>query len=102
MSIDMVQAIEALPGWGPMKEITTKSGMMRRKIMTPPHRDFWFFWKANQKQMQETGYQLVKKDGAWYALRFVQWIAPNTLQRLLEESEAKDSGMVLLRPPGAL
>ena len=30
MSIDMVQAIEALPGWGPLKEITTKGGMMRR------------------------------------------------------------------------
>lgn len=100
MSIDMVQAIEALPGWGPLKEITTKGGMMRRKVMSPPHRDFWAFWKANQNLMKANGYQLVKKDGNWYALRFVQWIAPTTLQRLLEESEAKDSQVGLLRPYG--
>lgn len=100
MSIDMVQAIEALPGWGPLKEITTKSGMMRRKIMSPPHRDFWSFWRANQELMKANGYQLVKKDGTWYALRFMQWIAPTTLQRLLEESEARDADEVLLRPPG--
>lgn len=98
-TINMVQVIEAMP-WGAYKEIHTKTGILRRKIMTPVPREFWDFWKASKDLMQAQGYTMKKHEGNWFAIRYAELIKPEAMMRLLEESSAKDSNARLLVPPG--
>lgn len=100
MALDMVQTIEALPGWSEYQTIHTKTGMLRRKHMSPVPSTFWSFWKASQKAMEAAGYKMAKHNGTWYALRFVQWASPKVIQELLAQSEAKDHDGRLMAPPG--
>lgn len=98
-TISMVHAIEALP-WGAYKEIHTKTGILRRKVMTPVPRTFWDFWKSSKELMQAQGYTMKKHEGNWFAIRYAELIKPEAMARLLEESNAKDCDAKLLVPPG--
>ena len=99
---EIIERIEAMPGWSPYKEKITTSGPLRVKTMSPIHKDLWGLWKnpVLQEQMKAAGYVIRSVGGQWIAFRWTSWIGKNAKERLLEESRASDASVELMRPPG--
>lgn len=102
MNMDFLKILEALPGWTPFRELTTKSGplLVSETPMTPKA---WDLWNNNVSRaaMQKVGFAVRKaKDGQHFLVRAKTWMAPEVKKALVEESRAASVDDNLMIAPG--